>query len=182
MNGPEDIDDDVATGVDIGTDQPHSPVRAALVVGLVALTAVGSVAAWLGHQAYESLRVQHEHHVFLQAGRQTALNLTSIDHTTAEQDVARILESATGAFRDDFQSRTDSFVEVVRKAQSKSEGTIVESGVESATGNEAQVLVAVNVLTTNAGAPEQEPRSWRMRMTVQKSAGDAKVSDVEFVA
>ena len=50
-----------------------------------------------------------------------------------------------------------------------------------ASDNEAQVLVAVTVTTSNVGAPEQEPRAWRMRLTVQKVGDDAKVSNVEFV-
>jgi Mce-associated membrane protein len=37
------------------------------------------------------------------------------------------------------------------------------------------------VNTTNAGAPEQQPRSWRMRISVEKVGDDAKVSNVVFV-
>jgi Mce-associated membrane protein len=40
----------------------------------------------------------------------------------------------------------------------------------------------VAVKTSNAGAPEQDPRAWRMRITVQKDGDQAKVSNVEFVA
>jgi Mce-associated membrane protein len=43
------------------------------------------------------------------------------------------------------------------------------------------VLVAVTVKTSNAGAAEQEPRAWRMRLTVKKVGDEAKVSNVEFV-
>ena len=48
--------------------------------------------------------------------------------------------------------------------------------------NEAQVLVAVTVKTSNAGAAEQEPRAWRMKITVQKVGDEAKVANVRFVA
>ena len=34
--------------------------------------------------------------------------------------------------------------------------------------DEAQVLVAVTVVTSNVGAPQQEPRAWRMRLTVDQ--------------
>jgi Mce-associated membrane protein len=43
------------------------------------------------------------------------------------------------------------------------------------------VLVAVNVQTTTSGAPQQTPRAWRMRISVQKVGDDVKVSNVEFV-
>ena len=60
---------------------------------------------------------------------------------------------------------------------------IAEAGLEpqSITANGAQVLVAVTVKTSNAGAPDQAPRAWRMRITVQKVGDEAKVANVEFV-
>ena len=45
----------------------------------------------------------------------------------------------------------------------------------------ADVLVAVTVKTSNAGAAEQEPRAWRMNITVQKVGDEAKVANVRFV-
>jgi Mce-associated membrane protein len=53
--------------------------------------------------------------------------------------------------------------------------------VESESADEAQVLVAVSVKTSNSGAPEQEPRFWRMRITVHKTDDGVKVSNVAFV-
>jgi Mce-associated membrane protein len=53
--------------------------------------------------------------------------------------------------------------------------------LESATENEAQVMVSVSVKTSSAAVPQQDPRSWRMRIVVQKVGDDVKVSKVEFV-
>jgi len=39
----------------------------------------------------------------------------------------------------------------------------------------------VNVESSNLGAHQQEPRAWRMRITVKKVEDSAKVSNVEFV-
>ena len=44
---------------------------------------------------------------------------------------------------------------VVKKAQSHSEGTITEAALESESGDQAQVLVAVTVKTSTAGAPKK---------------------------
>ena len=126
-------------------------------------------------------KADEQRKLFLQVGRQGALNLTTIDWQHADADVQRVLDSSTGTFYDDFQSRAAPFVEVVKQAQSKSVGTISEAGLESESDNAAKVLVAVTVNTTNAGAPEQQPRSWRMRISVEKVGDDAKVSNVEFV-
>ena len=179
----EDTDEDADAGADEVPAKPRmSHVRLATILGLVAVVALAGLTGWLGFRAYESRKAADERNLFLQVGRQGALNLTTIDYAHAEADVQRILDSATGTFYDDFQSRAQPFIEVVKQAQSKSVGTISEAGVESVSDNEAQVLVAVTVKTSNAGAAEQEPRAWRMKITVQKVGDEAKVANVRFVA
>jgi Mce-associated membrane protein len=160
---------------------PMSHVRLATIAGLVLVVALAALTGWLGFRTYESHKADEQHKMFLQVGRQGALNLTTIDWEHADADVQRILDSATGTFYDDFQKRSQPFVAVVKQAQSKSVGTIAEAGLESESGDGAQVLVAVTVKTSNAGAPEQAPRSWRMRISVQKVGDEAKVANVEFV-
>jgi Mce-associated membrane protein len=96
--------------------------------------------------------------------------------------VQRILDSATGQFHDDFAKRAQPIIEVVKQAKSTSVGTITDAGLESQTADSAQVLVAVAVTTSNAGAPQPDPRAWRMRVWVQRVGDQAKVSNVEFVA
>ena len=127
-------------------------------------------------------RPRDERNLFLQVGRQGALNLTTIDFEHADADVQRILDSSTGTFYDDFQSRAQPFLEVVKQAKSKSVGTIAEAGLQSESDDAADVLVAVTVKSSNAGAAEQEPRAWRMMITVQKVGDDVKVSNVRFVS
>lgn len=161
---------------------PMSHVRLATIAGLVLVVVLAGLTGWLGYRAYQSHQADEQRKLFLQVGRQGALNLTTIDWQRADDDVQRVLDSATGTFYDDFQKRAQPFVQVVKQAQSKSVGTIAEAGLESESGDEAKVLVAVTVQTSNAGAPEQQPRAWRMRLTVQKTGEDeAKVSNVEFV-
>jgi Mce-associated membrane protein len=161
--------------------RPWSHLRVAAIVGVIAVLALGGLTGWLGYRAYGAYQADQNRNLFLQVGRQGALNLTTIDWQHAEADVQRVLDSATGTFYDDFQNRAEPFIAVVKQAQSKSVGTIAEAGLESATENEGKVLVAVTVETTNIGAPEQEPRAWRMRLTVQKVGDEAKVSAVDFV-
>ena len=160
-----------------------SHLRLATIVGLVVVVALAGLTGWLGFRTYQSHKADEQRKLFLQVGRQGALNLTTIDWQQADANVQRILDSATGPFYDQFQQRARPFVEVVKQAQSKSVGTIAEAGLEpnSITADGAQVLVAVTVKASNAGAPEQAPRAWRMRISVEKVDDGAKVSNVEFV-
>ena len=160
-----------------------SHLKLATIVGLALVVVLAGLTGWLGFRTYQSHQADEQRKLFLQVGRQGALNLTTIDWQQADKDVQRILDSATGTFYDDFQKRAQPFVEVVKQAQSKSVGTIAEAGLEpeSISDDGAQVLVAVTVKTSNAGAPEQAPRAWRMRISVQKVGDEAKVSDVKFV-
>jgi Mce-associated membrane protein len=121
------------------------------------------------------------------------LNLTTIDYQEADTDIQRILDSATGEFYEEFAQRSAPFVEVVKQTQSKTAGTVTEAGLESVDGDKAQAIVAVNVTTSsnapgpnnaagpNGAAAPQEPRIWRMRLTMQKVGQDVKVSNVSFV-
>ena len=159
-----------------------SHVRLAMILGVVGVVALAGLCGWLGFRAYQSHQAADERNMFLQVGRQAALNLTTIDFEHADEDVQRVLDSSTGTFYDDFNARAQPFKEVVKQAKSKSVGTIAEAGVETETEDGADVLVAVTVRTSNAGAAEQEPRAWRMRITVQKVGDEAKVANVRFVS
>ena len=177
----EATDSEASDDADAPAKPQMSHVRLATIAGLVLVVALAALTGWLGFRTYQSHQAVEQRNLYLQVGRQGALNLTTINFQQADQDVQRILDSATGTFYDDFQKRAQPFVEVVKQAQSKSVGTIAEAGLESESADGAQVLVAVTVKTSNAGAPDQAPRAWRMRISVQKVGDEAKVSNVEFV-
>jgi Mce-associated membrane protein len=147
--------------------------------GLIVATLAG-LSGWLGYRAYQSHEAQARQNLYVATARQGAVNLTTINYTQVDADVQRILDLATGAFRDDFEQRAKPFMEVVKAAQSKSEGTITDAGLESQRGDSAQVLVAVAVKSRTAGG-EEAPREWRMRIEVRSVGDDAKVSNVVFV-
>lgn len=156
-------------------------IKLAIFVNVAMLAAIASVGGWFGFQIYHSHQEQRQLDEFLHAARQGALDLTTISYDTADTDVQRVLAASTGGFRDDFEKRARPFIDVIKRAQSKTTGTIAEAGIESRGGNQAQVLVAVTVATTNTAAAEQQPRSWRMRISVQKTDDGLKMANVEFV-
>lgn len=158
-----------------------SPVRAALLLGLSFVVALTGLTGWLGYRAHEARQAEQFHALLVSVAKQGAVNLTTINFEHADADVKRILDSATGQFFDDFQTRSGPFIDLVKKVQSNSTGTVTEAGLESADDQQGQVLVAVTVKTSSKGAPDEQPRYWRMRMTVARQQDGAKVSNVEFV-
>ncbi|BCP14110.1 hypothetical protein [Mycobacterium paraintracellulare] len=179
----EPLDDEpLDDAPDSPADSPARSVRRAMLLGSAIVVSVSVLLGWLGFRAYQAHHEQALRSQLLQAARQGALNLTTIDWQHAEGDVQRILEGATGQFHHDFASRSQPFIEVVKQAKSTSVGTVTEAGLESEEGGHARVLVALTVKTSTAGAPEQDPRGWRMRIAVQKDGDQVKVSNVEFVA
>ncbi|MGV0745096.1 Mce protein [Mycolicibacterium sp. XJ870] len=170
-----------ASAEDDESRAPWSHRRLGALVGLAVVVVLAGLTGWLGYEAYQSHRTEQQREMFLDAGREAALRLTNVGWETADVDVQRVLDSATGKFYDDFQKRADSYLEVVKQVKSKSEGTITGLALEPVSDGEAKVLASVTIKSTNAGVPEQAPQYWRMLLTVQKNDGLAKVSEVEFV-
>lgn len=158
-----------------------SPIRLALTVGLVVVLGWSALAAWLGTQAYQQHQWELARAAYLQAGRQGALDLTSVDYTRVEADVHRVLAASTGTFHDDFERRSPPFIQEVLRTKTKAAGAIAEAGLEHADNTEAKVLVAVKVTTTREGSPDQRVKGWRMRIVVQRVGSDIKISNVEMI-
>lgn len=156
-------------------------VRRALIGGIAASVVLAVLFGWFGQQAYRDWTADKLRHELLEGGKQGAINLTSIDYARAEADAQRILDTSTGEFRADFKSRSIAFIDVVKKAESRSFGTVTEAAVESVEGSSGKVLVAIEVKTKTRGIEESQPRYWRMRLTVTKDGDKAKVAKVDFV-
>ena len=177
------VDADVGVEVDAqpATRQPAHEMRWPLALVLAIVVAVGGLFGWVGYRTHQARDAQAQRDLFLQVGRQAALNLATISSNEADADVQRILDSSVGSFHDDFKQRAPAFIDVVKKAQSNTTGSVTAAGLESESSDRAQVLVAVSVKTSNVGAPEPQSRAWRMRVTVQKVPDGTKVADVVFV-
>ena len=145
----------------------------------IALQALGVLVAWLGRHEMELRRDDALQQMYLAAGKQVAVNLTTIDHRHVDDDIKRALDTSTGAYFDDFKQRSAAVVDSVKQQQSVSVGTVTEAGVESATDTSGVVLVAVKVHTEVGSGPPQRDRYWRVRLTMQKEGEGAKVSKVE---
>jgi Mce-associated membrane protein len=159
------------------------PRRKAVAVGVAiictcALVAASGYMAWYHQQA---LHHQQRAAAFAAAARQGVVALFSIDHNKAKQDVQRILDNSTGQFRDDFQHDAEDFTRAAQEAKVVTEGTVQATAVESMTDDSAVVLVAATSTVTNAAGAKQDPRPWRLSVSVSRDGDQIKISKVEFV-
>jgi Mce-associated membrane protein len=106
-----DVPEAAEDNADGAAAPPSTDTRSALwratQLGLAIVVALAVLVGWLGFRANQSDQGQAQRSQFLEAARQTALNLTTIDWQKAESDVQRILDGATGEFHDEFAKQVD---------------------------------------------------------------------------
>ncbi len=120
-------------------------------------------------------------HRFVEAARDGVVALLSIDHTHARADVQRVLDLSTGQFHDDFARSADDFVKTAEDSKAVTKGSVNIAALERVDGDRAVVLLAATSEVTNAGGAKQDPRPFRMSVTVDREGDTCKMSDVEFV-
>jgi Mce-associated membrane protein len=120
---------------------------------------------------------------FAAAARQGVVTLTSLDFKSAERDVQRIIDDSTGTFKSDFQKMADDFVKVVKDSQVVEQGVVKAAAVDvdSMTNDSAVVLVASESEVTNAAGAKQDPRPFRLIVTITREGSQLKMSKVQFV-
>ncbi|MCP2291902.1 hypothetical protein [Nocardia amikacinitolerans] len=152
---------------------------AATAVLVVALMVGAGVTVFLVHNntVREDRRAE-----YLQAARQAVLNLTTIRADSAKEDIERILATASGKFKNEFDGRVDPFMEVVKQAKVVSTGEVVEAALVRDDEESAIVLIAAKQTLTNAGSAEPQTRFYRFRITVTRTDSGLSASNVEFVA
>ena len=115
-----------------------------------------ALCGWLGYRVHSQGRAERDRALFLEVGKQAAVNLTTIDYQTAEADVERILDQRRVPFRRVL--RTGGSVRRCRQRRNRCpRASSPRPAVETMSAEEGQVLVAVTVQTTNRVVTEPQP-------------------------
>jgi len=155
-------------------------VLAAGAAGLLILALLGVSAAIIWHhRGVEADRQRADE--FTAAARLGVVNMTSLDFNNAKEGVQHILDSSTGEFKADFSSRATDFVKVVQESKVVTKGTVNLTAVQSMSEDSAVVLVAATSEVTNSAGAKNDPRAWRLKVTVNRDGGVLKMAKVEFV-
>ncbi|WP_280265171.1 hypothetical protein [Nocardia wallacei] len=155
---------------------------AVLAVALVVVIA-GTVMTVLSGLAWRDARAadQRDKEV-LSTASAMAVNLVTLRHASAKDDLARVEAGTTGAFHEQFAGAADGFGELLTQGGVESTGQVASAGIVTASDSAATVLAAVTSTVKNNEAPQGEIRVYRMRMTLDHIGGKWLLSNVEFVA
>jgi Mce-associated membrane protein len=151
------------------------------IAAVVAICALLGVSGWMAWQHHNVVQERQRAAAYTATARQGVINLTSLDFNKAKEGVQRVLDSATGEFKDDFQRRAEDFESVVKDSKAVTEGSVAATAVESMNNDSAIVLVLANERITNIAGAKDQPRTFRFRVSVVHDGDQLKLSKVEFV-
>ena len=118
---------------------------------------------------------------FVDGARAGVAALLSIDYNRARADVQRVLDLSTGPFHDDFARSADDFVKTSLDSKAVTIGKVNAAALDSVDGDRGVVMVVATSQVTNANGADNDPRPFRMSVTVDCKQDPCKMSDVEFV-
>jgi Mce-associated membrane protein len=157
-------------------------IGAVALVSIIALTFAG-LSVFFGIEHRDARANADERLGYVQAARQGVVNILTVNFNTAPADIQRILDGATGPWRDEFTPQSAPFLDVVKKSQVVTTAEITDAGLEHVNDDgTAQVLVAAASKVSNAAGAKDDPRTFRVRVTVAPDAGRLKISKMEYIA
>lgn len=148
---------------------------------IAAICALLGASGWMLWHHQRAVADRQRSAAFVAAAKQEVINLTSLDFNKAKEGVQRILDNATGEFRDDFQRRADDFASVVQDSKAVTDGKVVAAAVESMDRDSAVVLVLANERITNVAGAKDDLRPFRFRVSVAREGDQMKISKIEYV-
>jgi len=168
--------------------EPSPPTRgrslrrfAALAIGALAVIGLLGLTAFMVVQHSKVAAQRAYDRGIVEAASRGVMALLSIDHGKADADVKRVLDLSIGAFRDDFASRSEDFIKTARESKAVTVGTVTAAALEATYPGNAVVLVAASSQVTNSNGARNDPRPWRMSVTMSLDENQWKMSNVEFV-
>lgn len=154
----------------------------AAVAALVMTCAFIGVSVFMVVQHRDTTKHRQREAAFVAAAKQDVTYMISLDFNRAKDDVQRVIDNATGQFKDDFQHQANDFISVVTQSKAVTVGKVNAAALESMNGHSAVVLVSANSQITNSPPGKDEPpRIWRLRVTITDVGGHYKMSKVEYV-
>ncbi len=153
----------------------------------VAAVVVGVLVVALGASGFLGWRLKQIHEVMaaeqaaLEAARNYAVVLTSLDSKDIDASYQQALSGATGEFKDAYSQGSAQLRQLLIDNNATGKGVVVDAAVKSATTNTVEVLLFVDQSITNAVNPSPRIDRNRVVMTMERVDGRWLASKVEIV-
>ncbi|WP_071286793.1 Mce protein [Mycolicibacterium llatzerense] len=180
----ESVEPGTSEAVAIGdVAAPESMRRAgltALVCGLLFALLVSGL-GFLGWRQYEQYRINEASEAGLQAAKDYAMVLTTLDAKNIDENYRKSLDGATGEFKDAYSQGANQLRQVLIDNKASGTGIVVAAAVKSATPDKVEVLLFVDQSITNAANPSPRIDRNRIDMTMENVGGRWLASKVEIL-
>ncbi|MFD0581202.1 hypothetical protein [Dactylosporangium darangshiense] len=117
------------------------------------------------------------------AAKQTTVDFVSVSAATVDRDLQRIVDGATGDFRDEFVRGQPQVRAAVVENNVDSRGTVLRAALLSGDRSNAVVLVAIDATVRNAKSPDGRASHFRIQLdlTHDRASGRWLVAKLQFV-
>lgn len=176
VDGADEFEDTERRGGKLGAIAKY----AAVILAVIATAAMASASAWI---VVKHRQAEHQRDLdaqFSAAARQGVVSLMSLDFSRAKDDVQRIIDNSTGQFREDFQGQAEEFAKVAESSKVVTAANVTATAVQTMTEDTADVLVAAASTITNAQGAKEDPRNWRLIVSMARDGDQIKMAKVEF--
>lgn len=159
----------------------HGGRRRLVPVLVAALVLALAAAGWLGWQVRQDNARDEARGQAIAAAQVYAVNLTTYNHETLEQDFARVIDNATGSFRSEYTAASQELRELIVKYKATATGRVISTGVVRSDTGGAELLLFVDQTVKNTNSDDPRIDRSRMQMGLQKEDGRWLISSLELL-
>ena len=156
-------------------------VRVLWALTVLTLVATVALAATRGRDWWNARATEQAQADALAAGRQHAVNFTTIDYRKVDEATNRVKAGATGEFLSSYTSQVDDLKKVIVENKSVSSVERAEAALVTGDLDSATVIVGIIAPTSNTVVPKGEKKTYRTKLGLRLVGEQWKVERLEFV-
>ncbi|OBG83547.1 hypothetical protein A5699_00090 [Mycobacterium sp. E802] len=171
-------------GTPVASSRGTAAAVAVMLVLLVLMVGASVFSAWQASRPAPPAATETQWQPYADFATGFTERLMTTNPQTSTADVGWLLDNSIGTFHDEFDSQRDSFVQTLNAGGITTTGTarsVALKSFDQHTETAVFLVAAVSKSTKNTAA-NQDPRSFRLIMTVRKVDDAFKTSKVEFAS
>ncbi|MBF6355708.1 hypothetical protein IU449_14325 [Nocardia higoensis] len=156
--------------------------RGTMIAAAMGALMLGSfaLAGFYSWQLNERDRLQAASEAAEATARDYAVTLTTVDSGDLDENFEAVLDGATGDFKDTYAESSEMLRQLLVDNNASATGTVVASGIQSATPDRVEVLLFVDQSVRNTQNPQPRIDRSRIVMTMENVDGRWLAGEVEL--